>query len=215
MQVQADLIPLTSTQVSYLMWSTSWYNYNIYKSSSPGEMMKAIESLECPLGTEMLAGGPRSSSSLGSESWGRFWSVLSSDIWLWWSSSTSALRFSSMAFSGRGVGAAESRGASVSHTLLSLFFNHYVRVTLLGDPSLAMEMSLMSQPSNHREDGHGWESPPVEERLSCLSSSSCIWSSQIMGGDWVTSIASLKAICWVSAFFDISLCSGQGGIGNF
>ena len=44
----------------------------IYKSSSPREMTRAIESLECPLGMEILVGGPRSSSSSGSESWGGF-----------------------------------------------------------------------------------------------------------------------------------------------
>ena len=73
----------------------------------------------------------------------------------------------------------------------------------------------MSQPSNHGEDGHGWESPLVEECLSHSSSSSCTRSSQVMGGDWVTSIASLKAVCWVSAFFDVSLHDGRGGVGNF
>ena len=73
----------------------------------------------------------------------------------------------------------------------------------------------MLQPSNHGEDGHGRESPLVEECLSRSSSSSCTQSSQVMGGDRVTSIASLKAICWVSAFFDVSLHGGQGGVGNF
>ena len=44
----------------------------IYKSSSPGETTRAMESLECPLGMEISAGSPRSSSSSGSKSWGGF-----------------------------------------------------------------------------------------------------------------------------------------------
>ena len=162
----------------------------------------------------MSAGSPRSLSSLGSESWGGFWSVLFSDVWLWRSSSTSALRSSSMAFSDRGVGAVESRGASVS-ILSSLSSSTTTSESHCWGPSSAMETSLTSQPSNHGEDRHGWESPPVEEHLSHSSSSSCTWSSQVMGGDQATSIASLKAICWVSAFLDVSLCGGWGGVGNF
>ena len=106
------------------------------------------------------------------------------------------------------------QGASVS-ILSSLSSSTTTSESCCWGPSLAMETSLTSQPSNHGEDRHGWESPLVEERLSCSSSSSCTWSSQVMGGDQATSIASLKAICWVSAFFDISLHSGQGGVGNF
>ena len=66
----------------------------------------------------------------------------------------------------------------------------------------------MLQPSNGRGDGPGWESPLVEERLSHSSSSSCTRSSQVMGGAQAMSIASLKAICQASVFFDVSLRGG-------
>ena len=42
--------------------------------------MRVMESSECPLGMEMSVMGPSSSSSLGSESWGGFWLVLSSNV---------------------------------------------------------------------------------------------------------------------------------------
>ena len=119
-----------------------------------------------------------------------------------------------MAFYFRRVGAAESRGASVP-ILSSLSSSTITSESHCRGPSSAMETSLTLQPSNGGGDGPGWESPLVEECLSHSSSSSCTRSSQVMGGDRAMSIASLKAICWASVFFNVKLCSGQGGVGNF
>ena len=76
-------------------------------------------------------------------------------------------------------------------------------------------MSLMLQPSIRAGDGQGWESPPIEECLSCSSSSSHTRSSHDSGGDWATSITSVEATHRDSALFDVSLHDGQGGVGSF
>ena len=87
--------------------------YYIHKSSSPGGP-RELQSHQCPPGTEISVGGPRSSSSLRSKSWGGFWSVLSSYIWLWRSSSALASRPSGKAFSSGGAGVAMWEGSSIS-----------------------------------------------------------------------------------------------------
>ena len=76
-------------------------------------------------------------------------------------------------------------------------------------------MSLMLQPSIRAGDGQGWESPPIEECLSCSSSSSRTRSSHDSGGDWATSITSVQAVRGDPALFDVSLHDGQGGVGSF
>ena len=70
--------------------------------------------LNAPPGMEMSVMGPSSSSSSGSKSWGWFWSVLSSDVWLQWSSGSPASKHSHMSISFRGMGAAGLAGTSVS-----------------------------------------------------------------------------------------------------
>ena len=100
------------------------------------------------------------------------------------------------------------------HLHTFIFLHHHVRI-MLPKALIAIKMLLMLQPSNHGGDGHGWESPPTEECLSCSSSSSCTRSSHDSGGDWATSITSLEAICGDSALFDISLHGGRGGVGSF
>ena len=76
MQVQMNPIPSIPTHVScWFLLSTVLelqLTFIVHKSSSPGEMMRVIESLECPPGTEMSVTSPRSLSSSGSESWGGF-----------------------------------------------------------------------------------------------------------------------------------------------
>ena len=73
---------------------------------------------------------PRSSSSLRSESWGGFWSVLSSEAWLWWSSSASGLELSRKASSVMGAGASM-LGFIHRHVFLYFFLHNNVRVALL------------------------------------------------------------------------------------
>ena len=70
MQVQVNPILYVSTCVSWFSLLTELQKSLIYKSSSPGEMTRAIESSECPLGMEISFGSPRSLSLSGSELWG-------------------------------------------------------------------------------------------------------------------------------------------------
>ena len=76
-----------------------------------------------------------------------------------------------------------------------------------------MEMSLALSPSNGGGDEPGMGPPSIVERLCC--SSSCTWSSQDMEEVWVSSMASLKAICWASGSSTVLSHDGQGGVGSF
>ena len=124
MRGQTNPIPSILTHFSYTALQVLSF-LNGYKSSSPRGMMRVMESSECPPGIERSVMGPSSSSSSGSESWGGFWSVLSSDVWLQWSSGSPALEHSHIGISFRGAGAIGLAGAPVSIlSSLSLLDNH-------------------------------------------------------------------------------------------
>ena len=99
MWVQANPIPLASTHVSLMVVivDRSSYKWHIYKSSSPGERTRAIESSECPPGMENIGWQPQKLRPHQGRSCGAgFWLVLSSDVWLQWSSWSPASRSSRM-----------------------------------------------------------------------------------------------------------------------
>ena len=76
MWVQMNPIPSIPTHVSCQFLPSTilqlQLTFIVHKLSSLGEMMRAIESLECPPGTEMSVTSPSSLSSSGSKSWGSF-----------------------------------------------------------------------------------------------------------------------------------------------
>ena len=186
----------------------------IHRSSSPGETMRAIESSECPLGTEMSVIGPRSSSSSGLELWGGFWSVLSSDVWLHQWSGSLASKSSDMAFFFRDAGAAESSSMSVS-MLSSLSSSMTTSESCWRRLSSIMEMSLVPSPSNNGGCESRLGLPSIVEQHLCHSSSFCTWSSQVMEEEWPSSMASLKAICWALDSSAVLSHNGRGRVGNF
>ena len=107
------------------------------------------------------------------------------------------------------------RGSSVS-ILSSLSSSTMTSESRCSGPSLAIEMSptfTAFQPWGRRtqlgvSSGRG-ASPLVHLPPPTTQ------SSQDRGRDWVTSIASLKAICGASVFFDVSPHGGQEGVGSF
>ena len=182
--------------------SCKCFMLNSYKSSSPEGTMRVMESSECPPGMEILVLGPSSSFLLGYESWGRFWSVLSSDVWLQWSSGSPASKHSRISVSFRGTGATGLAGTSVS-MLSSLSSLTTTSKSCWRRLLSTMETSLAFPSSNT-----GGGEPDLGLILalgSCLChSSSCTWSFQDIEEEQLSSMASLKAICQASGLWSIT-----------
>ena len=101
------------------------------------------------------------------------------------------------------------------HTLFPLLLDNHVRVMLEGDyhppwrhcwHSLPLIMEGVSPRSGL--------SSTLESHL-CHSSSFCTWSSQDMEGDWLSSMASLKAICQALRLFHHFIPWGPRGCRQF
>ena len=125
-----------------------------------------------------------------------------------------ASKSSDMAFSFRGMGAAESSGTSVS-MLSSLSSSMTTSESCWRRLSLTMEISLMLSPSNGRGSKPRLGLPSIMEQHLCHSSSFCTWSSQFMEEEWLSSIASLKAVCWALGSSAVLSHEGWGRVGNF
>ena len=129
MWVQMKPDPIHSNPFSYAALQMLSF-LSGYKSSFLGEMMRVMESSKCLPGIERSVTVPSSSSSSRSESWDGFWSVLSSDVWLQWSSGSLASKLSCMGVSLRGMRAVELAGAPVSHILFSFLLNNHIWIML-------------------------------------------------------------------------------------
>ena len=112
-------------------------------------------------------------------------------------------------FPGRPYPVGERGASTLEGSSISMFSSTSSSTTMSESPcwgpSSAIETSLMLQASICVGDRQGWESPPIEECLSCSSSSSHTQSSHDSGGDWATSITSVADhVRGDSALSDIS-----------
>ena len=78
-----------------------------------------------------------------------------------------------------------------------------------------METSLALSPSNNGGGEPESGLPFILESCLCCSSSFCTLSSQDMEEDWLSSMASLKAVCWGVRFFHHFIPRGLRGCGQF
>ena len=151
-------------------------------------------------------------------SWGGFWSILSSDVWLYQLSGSPASTLLCLSDSLGGTGAIIPAGISVSissslSSLMMMSESCWVRLSSTMETSLAFP----SFSAGGGMCGLGLLSV-TEPSHFCSSSQTC--SSHNMEEECLISIASLKAIWWalvsgLSASFTTLSHKGQGGVGNF
>ena len=142
MRVHMNLIQSTSTCMS-----CKCLLFTIYKSSSPGESMRVMESSECPPRNRNVSYWPQKLILIRIRVMGGVWSVLSSNVWLQWSLGSLALMSSDMDVSFRGVGAVGLAGTSVS-MLSSLSSSMTTSESCWRGLSSTTETLLVLSPSN-------------------------------------------------------------------